>query len=103
MMIISKKGEIVIITKQNPNGGPVLKGFPIEVDPDSGVLGYKVGYAGCDCGRHKTFFIRTVDVQQIVNKFGLSLDAYDKVVDSLKPKEPFIKKLGRVLTHWNKD
>lgn len=97
MILVIKKGEIVIISKQNPNGGPTLKGFPIEEDPDSGMLGYKLGYIACQCGRQDSVLMRTVDCRQIVNKFGMSLDEYDRSLLKLKPKEPIRNRLIKFL------
>lgn len=87
----------MLITKQNPNGGPALKGFPIEEDSNSGMLGYKLGYISCDCGKHETVLMRTVDTRQIVNKFGMSLDEYDQNLLKLKPKEPLRDRIIRFL------
>jgi hypothetical protein len=84
MLIILKKGEIMLLTRQNPSGGPSLKGYPIEADPDTDVLGYKVGYCGCGC--KKPILIRTLDVRQVLEKFGYSLDQYDTSFFKLKRK-----------------
>lgn len=97
MILIIKKGEIMLITKQNPNGGPPLREFPIEEDGDSGMLGYKLGYISltCKCGNdlHDQVLMRIVDTRQIVNKFGMSLDEYDTRVLKLKPKEPITHRI----------
>lgn len=79
----------MIITRQNPNGGPALRGFPIEEDPDSGVLGFKLGYVQCECGKHKTLLIRTTDIRQVIQKFGFSIDEYDTALFKLKKKRPW--------------
>lgn len=95
----------MIITKQNPKGGPPLTGFPIEIDPDSGVLGYKLGYVVCECGNNKTIMMRTVDCRHIVNTFGVSLDEYDNVVGQLNPKkrEPLRNRIIKFLGGDPKD
>lgn len=99
MILIIRKGKIVLITKQNPKGGPALRGFPIREDADSGVLGYGIGYItlNCECGKstYDEVLMRTVDTRQIVNKFGVSLDEYDQSLLKLKPKEPWQHRLIR--------
>lgn len=85
----------MVLTRQNPNGGPALKGFPIEEDPSTGVLGYKVGY--CTCGCKEPLLIRTIDVRQVVDKFGLSLDEYDTSLFKLKRKEPLRDRIIKFL------
>jgi hypothetical protein len=98
MIAVIKKGQIMLITKQNPNGGPALKGFPIEEDSDTGMLGYKLGYVKCGgCDKTETVLMRTVDTRQIVNKFGMSLDEYDQNLLKLKPKEPLRDRIIRFL------
>lgn len=91
----------MLVTKQNPNGGPALKGFPIEEDGESGMLGYKIGYVSmdCECGKalHDQVLMRTVDTRQIVNKFGMSLDEYDQNLLRLKPKEPLRARIIKFL------
>ena len=88
----------MLITRQNPKGGPTLRGFPIEEDDDTGVLGYKVGYCPCGCG--KPLLIRTLDVRAVMEKFGYSMDQYDSALFKLKRKystplrERIIKFLG---------
>lgn len=91
MLLIIKHGEFMILTRQNPKGGPALKGFPIEEDLDTGVLGYKIGY--CSCGCDQPLLIRTVDVRQVVTKFGISLDEYDSSLFKLKSKKPLRDKI----------
>lgn len=85
----------MVITKQNQNGGPTLKGFPIEEDPTTGLLGYKIGF--CPCGCNEPLYMRSVDVRQIVNKFGLTLGEYDQMLLKIKPKEPLKHKVIRFL------
>ncbi len=101
MILIIKKGEFMLITKQNPNGGQPLKGFPIEEDGESGMLGYKLGYIrmDCVCGKmlHDQVLMRTVDTRQIVNKFGMSLDEYDQNLLKLKPKESLSHRIIKFL------
>lgn len=85
----------MVITRQNGNGGPALKGFPIEEDPDTGILGYKVGYCPCPC--NKPLLIRTVDVRQVMDKFGMSIDEYDTAFFKIKQKykKSFLSKVAR--------
>lgn len=91
-MLIIKDKQFMVITRQNPNGGPALKGYPIEEDPQSGVLGYKIGYCPCSC--QEALYIRTVDVRQVVDKFGLSMELYDKL---FRKKESVRNRLIRLL------
>lgn len=98
MLLIIKEGEFMIVTKQNPAGGPTLKSYPIKEDPDTGTLGYQIGYCSCGCG--KPIMLRTIDVRDIVNKFGFSLIEYEAALKKLKPKVPFRKKLVNAITAW---
>lgn len=98
MLLIIKNGEFMIVTKQNPNGGPMLKMYPIDEDPETGVLGYKVGY--CPCGCNQPLLLRTVDVRDIVNRFGWSLTEYEAAIKKLKPKVSFRKKLMNAMQAW---
>ncbi len=95
MILIIKHGEIMVITRQHPNGGPTLKGFPIEEDANTGVLGYKVGY--CSCGCAEPLLIRTVDIRAVMNKFGASMDEYDTALYKLKRKEPLRDRIIKFL------
>lgn len=85
----------MLLTRQNPHGGPALQGYPIEEDAHTGVLGYKVGYCGCGCGEE--LLIRTIDVRQVVAKFGYSLDQYYEMIGKKAPKEPMKNKIIRLL------
>jgi hypothetical protein len=91
MLLIIKNGEIMIITKQNPNGGPTLKSYPIREDKETGVLGYHVGY--CPCGCNEPLLIRTVDIREVVNRFGMTLNEHDQVFQRLEPKKPLRQKI----------
>lgn len=95
MLIIIKEGEVMVLTRQNPKGGPALQGYPIEVDPATGVLGYKVGYCGCGCAEE--VLIRTIDVRQVVAKFGWSMEEYESLMGSVKPKEPLRNRMIKFL------
>jgi len=96
MLLTIKKEKFMIITRANPSGGRPLRGYPLCEDPDTGLLGYKVGYCGCGCDQ--PLLIRTVDVRQIVDKFGGGLSDYQRWYDKLKPKQSLkhliIKALG---------
>jgi hypothetical protein len=96
LLIINEKGDLVIITRQNPKGGPALKSYTIAEDPDSGTLGYRIGY--CDCGCQRPLFIRTLEIREMLEIFGYAVDRYDSVFARLKPKvsirHRIIKMLG---------
>lgn len=93
MLVIIKRGNFMVITRQNPKGGPALKGFPIEEDPDTGVLGYKVGY----CKHGDPLLIRTLDVRKVMEKFGKSMDDYDTALFKLKKSEPLRNRIIKFL------
>jgi hypothetical protein len=61
-------------------------------DPNTGAYAYKVGYCGCGCGEEVG--IRTIDLREVVNKFGFALDNLDKWK---APREPLKHKLIRLL------
>jgi hypothetical protein len=81
----------MIITRQNPKGGPALKGYPIEEDPRTGILGYKIGY--CSCGCREPLLMRIVDVRDIVEKFIGCVDEYNSIIQKLRRKEPLRNKI----------
>lgn len=93
MLLIIKNGEFMIVTKQNPQGGPAMKMYPIREDPETGILGYHVGYCPCS----EPLLLRTVDVRDIVNKFGWSLTEYEESIKKLKPKAPLRHRIVRFL------
>jgi hypothetical protein len=65
----------MFVTRANPNGGRPLSSYPLDEDKRSGNLGYKIGYcAGCG----EPVLIRTIDVAEIVDRFGLSDQFYRK-------------------------
>jgi len=74
----------MFITRKHPKVGASLKTYPIAEDPQSGLLGYKIGYTECPCGHCEPILIRTIDVREIVDKFGVSEHIYRKnIVDKL--------------------
>ena len=81
----------MLVTRQNPKGGPELKGYPIEEDPATGMLGYKLGYCGCGCG--EPLYMRTLDVRHIVSKFGFSLEEYEELFKKIRPRKPLRHKI----------
>lgn len=89
MLLIAEKGQIMVITKQNPNGGPMLKVYRIEEDPNTGVVGYKLGY--CPCG--EPLLLRMIDVRAIVAKFGWSMQEYDEFWNKQRPRDPIMQRL----------
>ena len=95
LLTINEKGDIVLLTRQHPKGGPVLKGYPLMEDPETGMWGYKVGYCPCGCGQ--PLLIRTVDVRDIVNRFGTTLEEYKRWTAKLKPKTPLKHRMIRFL------
>ena len=82
MIVIIKKSVIMIITKQNPSGGPALKAYTIQEDPETGLYGYPIGY--CPCGCKERLLIRTLDMREICNKFGWSLTEYEETQEEVK-------------------
>lgn len=95
MILIIKEGELMLLTRQNPKGGPTLKGYPLEEDPASGMFGYKLGYCGCGCG--EPVYMRSIDVREVTAKFGYSLEEYKKIFQKLKPKVPIRHRLIEAL------
>ena len=95
LLVINEKGEFMILSRQHPKGGPVLKGYPLEEDPATGVLGHKVGY--CPCGCMEPLLIRTVDLREVVAKFGRSLEEHERWYKRLKPKTPLKHRMIRFL------
>ncbi len=93
LLVINQKGEIMLITRQHPKGGPPLKGFPLDEDPDTGVLGYKIGY----CPHGDPLLIRTVDVNAVMSKFGRSIDEYSSWFSKLKHRTPLKHRLIKLL------
>ncbi len=66
----------MLITRSHPNGGRPLTGYPIDEDKKTGQLGYKIGY--CPCGCNEPLLIRTIDLKEVVDRFGVSDDYYRK-------------------------
>lgn len=93
MLLIIKKGQLMVITKQNPKGGPMLKSYTIQEDEETGVYGYPLGY--CDCGQR--LLIRTLDMRDICNRFGWSLTEYEEAKKRLQPKPPFRHRIIKFL------
>lgn len=74
----------MFISRQNAKGGVPLKGYPLDTDPKSGYMGYKIGYCGCGC--NEPLFIRTVDLNDVVNRFGVTIEYHQTFVDRLRIK-----------------
>lgn len=82
------KGEFnMLITRQNLNGGPKLKTCPLVYDESTGSLMHKVGYCN---GCNEPLGIRTVDLKEVMEVFGLSFGQNYK----LSLRERVIKFLG---------
>lgn len=98
-LTINKKGYPVLITRQNPNGGPALKGFPLEEDPQSGVWGYKLGYYICSCGCNsgEMVLIRRIDAAAVVAHFGISEEEYARIKKKIGDKVPLRHKIIKLL------
>lgn len=97
ILIISKKREVMVITRQNPRGGrPMsISSWSLDEDPDSGAWGMKVGYCACGCGQ--LLFIRLNEMREIVDIMEQHIDRYDRVLPKLKPREGFKTKIIRLL------
>lgn len=57
----------MLVTRQNHNGGPKLKKFPITLDKDSNALGFKLGYCG-KCS--EPLIMRIGDTEDVMGAFG---------------------------------
>jgi len=85
----------MLVTRQNLKGGRPLSGFPItEI---SGVLAYKIGY--CEhC--NNSIGIKTTQVREMIDFFGLTELKYRDLLDKFQPKigikEWLIRLLGGV-------
>ena len=97
LLVINERKELMVISRQHPNGGQPLKGFPIQVDPETGLLGYKLGNTNCECGRTESLYIRTVDLGDCLKHFGISLAEYQNMVDNFKPKTSVKDRIGLLL------
>lgn len=99
MLLVIKKGKIMLITKQNPKGGPELKVHTIQLDESTGVYGYPLGYCPCGCGER--LLVRTLDMREMVDKFGWSLTEHEETMAEVKrrlaPKLPFHLRLAKLL------
>lgn len=87
----------MFLTRQNQNGGRGLTKFHVE--EEKGTWGYKIGY--CPCGCNEQILIRTVDLRDVVDQFGMSLEAYNYLTRTFKgfePKTSIRQKLINVLS-----
>lgn len=86
----------MFITRQHPSGARPLKGYPIDADPQTGKLGYKVGY--CPCGCKEPLFIRTIELREVLNYFGYSEESHQKkrLSPITKIKKRIINALGGI-------
>lgn len=72
----------MLVSRANLNGGRPLKGYPYDEDPETGLLGFKLGYcSGCN----EPIMIRSVDVREVVKHFG-------DIVDYEPPRRLSLKK-----------
>lgn len=55
----------MFLVRKNPKAGRPLQGYPIDSDPTSGHIGFKLGY--CPCG--EPVFIRIGDVYEFASSF----------------------------------
>lgn len=79
----------MIVTRANLNGGRPLRGYPLTEDQRTGFLGYKLGYcSGCN----EPVSIRTVDIKDVVNHFGLVIE--EKEGDRISFRQKVILWLG---------
>lgn len=85
----------MLITRQNPLGGPKLKDDSFPLTQENGMLGYKIGYMGkCShCGKStgEPILIRTVDIGLVMERFASSMNVSHSFLNKLtpKPKVPF--------------
>jgi hypothetical protein len=84
----------MFITRQHPSGARPLKAYPIDTEPRSGKLGYKIGY--CMCGCKEPLFIRTIELREVLEYFGEINNSYynKKLSLTTKLKSRIIKMLG---------
>lgn len=77
-----------MLSRRNLKAGVSLKKFPLE--EENGQLGYKVGY--CE-GCNERLLIRTIDMKHLMAYFHYSEETYKKLLENLKPKFSFRKRL----------
>lgn len=84
------KGKVIhmFLTRKNLKGGRRLKGFPLV--EENGMIGTKLGYCE-NC--NESILIKTADKQEMLTYFHLSTNAYKEIVEKLKPKLSFRKRL----------
>lgn len=78
----------MMLSRKNLKAGVKLKGYPLE--EENGNLGFKVGY--CE-GCNEPLLFRTIDTQDILAKLFYATEKYDKLLEDLKPKFSFKKRL----------
>lgn len=88
----------MLVTKKNMLGGRELTKFHIE--EENGVWGYKVGY--CSCGCNEPLLIRTIDLKDIVDQFGISLEAYNYMKEAFKKFRPRVTVRQRMINFLSK-
>ena len=93
----------MLITRKNLRAGRPLQGFPLI--GERGLLGYKVGY--CE-GCNEPIVIRTIDVREIVDNFGVSDDFYKHSFHLFGHREPIKHRVirwlgGEVKNGFDKD
>lgn len=81
----------MMISRKNLRGGRRLEGFPLV--EEQGLLGYKVGY--CE-GCNEPIVIRTIDVREVVDNFGVSDDVYRRSFNLFKDRQP----MKHRVIHW---
>lgn len=59
----------MFVSRKHPKFGRPLSTFPLCADEKSGNFGYKIGY--CD-GCSEPILIRSIDLQEVVDTFGIS-------------------------------
>lgn len=100
MLVIIKRGHVMLVTRQNPNGGPHLKGYPVAKDLDTDRMGYQLGY----CPHGDKIVMPFSEVSRVVNEFSWTVEKYEgfwsKLVPKTSLKHRLIKWMGGTI---NKD
>lgn len=81
---------------KSPRGGRQLGSsgrFPVDADPKTNQMGFKVGYAG-----EEPIIVRFSDAERIANIFGVGVNNYFKTIrkmnNQISIKHKLIKLLG---------